>query len=64
MHSALPPSMTMLQCVSTLAKYLTTHVDMKYSDAWNAIMTTDPLVDSDDELGDDDTRLDYCMITS
>ncbi|KAF8349890.1 hypothetical protein F5887DRAFT_405062 [Amanita rubescens] len=27
--------------------------------AWHMIRTTDPLVDSDDELGDDDTRLDY-----
>jgi len=27
--------------------------------AWHTIMTTDPLVDSDEELGDDDTRLDY-----
>jgi len=30
-------------------------------DAWHMIRTTDPLVDSDDELGDDDTRLDYSM---
>lgn len=27
------------------------------------IMTTDPLVDSDEELGDDGTRLDYSMST-
>lgn len=26
---------------------------------WHMIMTTDALVDSDEELGDDDTRLDY-----
>ncbi|KAF8633910.1 hypothetical protein AX15_001097 [Amanita polypyramis BW_CC] len=27
--------------------------------AWNTIMTTDPLVDSDDELGNENTRQDY-----
>ncbi|KAK2461760.1 hypothetical protein APHAL10511_006223 [Amanita phalloides] len=27
--------------------------------AWDTIMNTDPLVDSDEETGDDDTRLDY-----
>ncbi|PFH54665.1 hypothetical protein AMATHDRAFT_210 [Amanita thiersii Skay4041] len=27
--------------------------------AWHMIMTTDPLIDSDEELGDDDARIDY-----
>jgi hypothetical protein len=32
------------------------------TDAWHNIMTSDPLIDSDEESPDEHTRLDYCQL--
>lgn len=32
---------------------------MRHTESWHIINAIDPLVDSDDEIGDDHVRLDY-----